>query len=67
MPVYSYLCEACETRFDAFASIAKKEAGWRPLCPKCGSDKTRQIFQSVALMVGTRPPSSGGCCSPRRQ
>jgi len=65
MPTYAYACSKCGTRFEAFASIAKKESGWQPLCPKCGSHETRQTFGSVAVMVGSRRPPTGGCCAPR--
>lgn len=68
MPTYSYLCEDCQTRFDAFASISKKENGWKPSCPRCGSSKVRQTFDSVGLIHVAPQGSSnvGGCCSPRR-
>jgi len=65
MPTYTYACDKCGARFEAFAAIAKKESGWRPLCPKCGSQEAHQTFQAVAVVVGTRRPPSGGCCSPR--
>jgi putative FmdB family regulatory protein len=65
MPTYTYVCSKCGTHFEAFASIAKKQAGWEPACPKCGSQETRQTFQGLAVVVGTRRPPSGGCCSPQ--
>ncbi len=66
MPVYAYVCETCGTEFDAFASIQKKESGWQPRCPKCGSVQTRHVFKAVAMIA--RPssvPPRGGCCSSR--
>ena len=69
MPTYAYICKQCQARFEAFASIQKKESGWKPSCPHCGSEQTRQTFESVGLIHLTDQPSSGdggGCCSPRR-
>ena len=67
MPVYTYMCEKCRSEFEAFVSIQKKESGWQPACPKCGSAQTRQIFKPVILISASRRSSSGGsgCCSPR--
>ena len=66
MPTYTYQCEKCQAEFEAFASIRKKDAGWQPVCPKCGSSQTRQTFKAVARLVGSRQtPSGGGCCSSR--
>lgn len=67
MPVYTYTCGNCNTHFEAFDSIQKKESGWQPSCPKCGSTQTRQIYKPVAAIHGSRPISSrgGGRCSRR--
>jgi len=67
MPVYTYMCEKCKTEFEAFASIQKKESGWQPECPKCGSTQTRQTFKPVMLISDSRRSPSGGsgCCSSR--
>lgn len=70
MPTYTYLCEQCQTRFEAFASIQKKESGWKPNCPRCGSERTRQTFESVGLISlshSSASESGGSCaCSLRR-
>jgi len=66
MPIYAYECENCGAAFDAFASIPKKESGWRPQCPQCGSTQTRHIFKVVPLIARSPGASSkGGCCSSR--
>lgn len=67
MPVYSHICKKCKSEFEAFASIQKKESGWQPACPKCGSAQTRQIFKPVMTISASRqsPPGGSGCCSPR--
>lgn len=69
MPVYTYLCESCKADFEAFASIQKKESGWKPSCPKCGSIQTRQIFKPIMMVTQARgrSPEGGSCCSPARR
>jgi putative FmdB family regulatory protein len=67
MPVYTYKCEKCKSDFEAFASIQKKEMGWKPVCPRCESTWTRQTFKPVVMVSAARgrPSGGGGCCSPR--
>jgi len=62
MPFYTYICEDCESEFDMFTSIKKKEAGWKPVCSNCGSVKTRQIFSAVAMTSDIQQPSHGSSC-----
>jgi len=66
MPFYSYICQRCNSVFEAFASFEKKERGWKPVCPNCGSRDVRQEF-TAAVRVGKSsvPPRQGGCCNPR--
>lgn len=70
MPTYTYLCEQCQARFEAFASIQKKESGWKPVCPRCGSPQVRQTFESVGLISlshSSAAESGSGCaCSLHR-
>lgn len=67
MPTYVFKCEACQSEFEAFASIQKKESGWKPDCPRCGSSKTIQVYRQAARWINSlssSPPVSGGsCCS----
>lgn len=66
MPLYAYVCEKCGTEFEVFVSIHKKEAGWQPQCPKCGSADTRHVFKGAALIGrSAEAPPRGGCCSTR--
>ncbi len=67
MPFYTYICQECDSYFESFASIQKKESGWKPICPKCGSTKTCQIFAAVAVSTGSkRSYPTGGCCGSRK-
>lgn len=71
MPTYEYVCRKCGAQTDVFATIAEKEAGLKPLCPMCGSDKMSQLYSSLNIMGFTRnaggtsgcgPRSGSGCC-----
>jgi putative FmdB family regulatory protein len=64
MPVYEYVCPKGLDRFEVLASIAKKEQGLDPECPKCGSTGARQVFSSVAISTGGKNQSSP-CCPGR--
>lgn len=68
MPTYTYVCEQCGSKFEAFASIKKKESGWRPECPQCGSPETRQTYTTVTVIAGPQSlPVGGSCCTPRKR
>lgn len=54
MPLYEYRCEDCGKKFDLIASIAEKEAGLHPVCPKCGSKDCRQVFGRVTVLTSSK-------------
>lgn len=70
--IYDYKCARCGEIFDVWATLAEKEKGLRPQCPKCNSEDTRQMIGSVNLAGnlktgGGMPPMCGpaagpGCC-----
>jgi putative FmdB family regulatory protein len=72
MPYYDFQCEKCEEVFEVRASIAEKQAGLHPECPKCQSQKTRQRITAGLVIRGSDgaslswpacDPSAGpGCC-----
>jgi putative FmdB family regulatory protein len=68
MPLYEYLCEPCEEKFEVLRSMAK---GADPaICPTCGSNGHRvlSVFASISVGSSGEPvPSAvggggGGCC-----
>lgn len=61
--IYEYQCSECEEVFEVQATLAQKEAGLQPSCPKCGSQQTRQIYRSFNI-GGTMKPSGGGNLPP---
>lgn len=62
MPVYEYLCRACETRFDARRPMSEASA---PIdCPE-GHPDTIRLLSVFASLGGPEPaPVSGGGCGP---
>jgi putative FmdB family regulatory protein len=65
MPVYEYLCQVCESRFETRRSMA--EANSPVTCPQ-GHGDTRRLL-SVFATVGAestqaQSPGGGGGCGP---
>ncbi len=51
MPIYEYQCQDCGHVFSKlFRSISSSAESPIILCPDCGSDHTRRIVSSVAVL-----------------
>ena len=70
MPLYEYLCEPCNNKFEVLRTISK---GADPaICPTCGGNGHRVLSVFSAVSVGTNgepvPAAMGGmggggaCC-----
>lgn len=57
MPVYEFRCEDCGRRFELVATLAEKEAGLDPECPKCAGADCRQVFSRVNVMTSSKSDS----------
>jgi putative FmdB family regulatory protein len=59
MPIYEFLCPACNR---VYSFLARGEAGDRqPTCPRCGAtDLVKQISRFAVVRGGARPPVEGG-------
>lgn len=44
MPTYEYQCLSCETIFDAYASVALRDADHD--CPQCGARRVKRRLNS---------------------
>lgn len=65
MPIYEYMCNACNTKFDRLVrsmSAADGEAG--PKCPECGSERTARALSIFAVSSEGGKGSSAGDDSP---
>ena len=67
MPIYEYICDACDTRFEKIVINKQQEIA----CPKCAGKKTTIQLSVFATANGnssspkSSAPSSGGggsCC-----
>jgi len=54
MPVYEFQCQDCGKKFEIVATLAEKEAGLDPSCPKCGRMRARQVFSRFTLLTGSK-------------
>jgi putative FmdB family regulatory protein len=73
MPTYDYECKKCHHEFQVEATMKEKES-LKPVCPKCKSTDTSQLFKKVNYMEdisdapdmpdtpddGGMPPGMGG-------
>lgn len=64
MPLYDYLCSACEARLEAWQKMNDA-----PLseCPACGKPTLRKLMSSPAIRVGegrkaAEPACGAGAC-----
>ncbi|HUX10774.1 MAG TPA: zinc ribbon domain-containing protein [Terriglobia bacterium] len=60
MPIFEYTCQKCKKTFEKLV-LGKKAS--QPVCPECGSKKTKQQFSTFATS-GTSVRTSGGACAP---
>jgi putative FmdB family regulatory protein len=54
VPVYEFQCQDCGKKFETVATLAEKEAGLDPVCPKCGRRRARQVFGRFTLIAGSK-------------
>jgi putative FmdB family regulatory protein len=63
MPIYEYVCMACESHFEELV-----RNGVEPDCPDCGASNVRRQMSVFATHGTAEQPSfgataaSGGCC-----
>jgi putative FmdB family regulatory protein len=53
MPVYGFICENCNVKFDSVLTIANREKPIGECCEKCGSNSIQRDFgnQTSALLA----------------
>jgi putative FmdB family regulatory protein len=57
MPVYEFKCDDCGHRFDIVATLAEKDAGLSPTCPRCSGKRVRQLFGRFTVLAGSKTES----------
>ena len=62
MPIYEYLCHACEERFEKYV----RAFGESVACPECASADVEKLLSSFAMSGASGSergaPTGGGCC-----
>lgn len=65
MPIYEYLCPACQYRFTHFfASIRLAQESEPPTCPRCGHARPERVISRVAVL-GERGPDAAEVAAER--
>lgn len=61
MPMYEYVCEDCEKKYEFLV----RSAGEKPVCPVCGSKKMKRAFSTFSAHSRAEKspacPSAGRC------
>ncbi len=62
MPIYEYVCESCETRFEKLV----RRFGDSVACPSCASGEVDRQLSVFAVAVSASAPANcaTGACSP---
>lgn len=62
MPIYEYLCHACEERFEKYV----RAFGASVCCPACASADVEKLLSTFAMAGASEPaasaPRGGGAC-----
>jgi len=62
MPIYEFICNPCDSRFEILTSISRASEA---RCPKCGSDDVKRLVSMFAARSTSSDGSvkSGGGCA----
>jgi putative FmdB family regulatory protein len=67
MPIYEYLCEECDLKFEI---LKRNTSSQKVICPECGNEKTKRLFSTFGFSCGEKFVSSsskGSACSTCQQ
>ena len=57
MPVYSYICKDCGSKFDLLVGVVSRDE--EKICKKCGSKNIEKLFASFGVNVSSGKSDSG--------
>jgi len=63
MPLYEYVCRACDTDFEALVPASRRDAA-DTACPQCGVTKTARKISLMAQAVVREGGRTGGASEP---
>jgi putative FmdB family regulatory protein len=67
MPIYTYKCEECGTKYEIFHKVREDERAI--VCPSCGSIVYKKVMSTTGILSSSPSESAaptceyGGCCS----
>lgn len=61
MPIFEYVCEKCDHRFEHLTFSSSEPA---PLCPQCNSKKVKKLMSAGSVRAHGIPTGSGGFRQP---
>lgn len=61
MPIYEYLCEACNETFSVLQKMGATEQ--ETTCPKCGGNRVKKQISACAVGSGAPAGTAGPACS----
>ena len=61
MPIYTYVCEKCGSKFDLLVGMTSEKTELK--CKKCGSSDIKKLLASFSVGKGGKNVSSGPSCS----
>ena len=65
MPIYEYMCNSCEKKFEKLVrAMSSASDGEKVKCPGCGSMKTARSFSVFAVGAEGAPKSSTAAPAP---
>jgi putative FmdB family regulatory protein len=62
MPIYEYVCDKCQTQFEALCFASDTAP---PLCPECGDKRVRKLMSAGAIRPNGIPTGAGGFTPPK--
>jgi putative FmdB family regulatory protein len=60
MPIYEYICKACEHRFEKL--VKSMSSAENPPCPQCGAKQTARALSAFAVTSQSKSADSSPMC-----
>lgn len=62
MPIYEYVCDDCQRRFEILQRMGEGPEGLA--CPRCGGTKLGKVFSTFAASTSSGASAGGDCAGP---
>ena len=58
MPLYDYICQDCQKKFEVKATVAEYESGLNVRCPACASERVKRTLSVLSFSMGNGASSA---------